>query len=254
MASEMEVRRQQIENLVNREGSVTFAQIKVEFGDMSEMTLRTDLKALDAEHRIVRVYGGARSVSHVVGTDGLIDERSLRNVDAKRIIAEKAAALVRPDMTVYFDSGSTTTELASALPDMHSLLITNSITCATALCRLASAQVIVPGGVVNRYSMSLSGSRAIEALATLSFDVAFVGITSYQQDVGFTCGVDDEATLKRLVMQRAGRTVALMDSSKVGHRSTFRVCGLESIDTIVSDGRLPADFLSACAEADVTVL
>ena len=46
----------------------------------------------------------------------------------------------------------------------------------------------------------------------------------------------------------------LMDSSKIERRSTFRICGLDEVDTVISDGRLPPEFLSACENAGVKVL
>ena len=91
----MEQRRNQIVELVNRKGSISFAQLKEAFPSVSEMTLRTDLKALDEARRVVRVHGGVKSVEQVVGTDDLLSRRSARNAEAKQIIAEKAAALLR---------------------------------------------------------------------------------------------------------------------------------------------------------------
>ena len=56
----MEQRRNQIVELVNRKGSISFAQLKEAFPSVSEMTLRTDLKALDEARRVVRVHGGVK--------------------------------------------------------------------------------------------------------------------------------------------------------------------------------------------------
>ena len=44
----MEQRRNKLVELINQKGNVNFAQIKSAFPNVSEMTLRTDLKALDA--------------------------------------------------------------------------------------------------------------------------------------------------------------------------------------------------------------
>ena len=63
----MEMRRNAIAELVNKHGTVSFAQIKEQFPQVSEMTLRTDLKALDAAKEIVRIHGGAKSVQLVIG-------------------------------------------------------------------------------------------------------------------------------------------------------------------------------------------
>ena len=58
----MQQRRQKITELVNREGQITFARLKEAFPDMSEMTLRTDLKCLDEAGAIIRIHGGAKSI------------------------------------------------------------------------------------------------------------------------------------------------------------------------------------------------
>ena len=117
----MEQRRNQIVELVNRKGSIGFAQLKEAFPSVSEMTLRTDLKALDEARRVVRVHGGVKSVEQVVGTDDLLSRRSARNAEAKQIIAEKATALLRPNTTLFLDSGSTATAVARCIPDQPML-------------------------------------------------------------------------------------------------------------------------------------
>ncbi len=251
--SVVEERRERIVQLVNAEGSVSFAQIKQLFPDVSDVTLRTDLKTLDAERRIVRIHGGARSVEFVIGTDGLLDSRSTRNVDAKSTIARKAAELIRPDSTIFLDSGSTTTMLARALPNERLLVFTNSITCAAELAKLETARSIVIGGNLNRYSLSLNGGRSVEDVRQLNFDQLFLGVTSYCTNSGFTCGSDEDAALKRACIERAERTVVLIDASKIGRHSTFKICDLEAIDMVVSDGQLPEDFLRSCEMAGVEV-
>ena len=126
----MEQRRNAIVELVNREGSLSFVQLKEAFPSVSEMTLRTDLKALDQARRVVRVHGGVKSVEVVVGTDDQFGRRTARNASEKQIIAEKAAALLRPNTTVFLDSGSTATAVARCVPDEPMLIFTSGLTCA----------------------------------------------------------------------------------------------------------------------------
>ena len=84
----MEERRRRIVELVNTMGNVSFAQLKERFSDVSEMTLRTDLKYLDETHQILRVYGGAKSVYSVIGSDDLLSRRRMRNLPQKQAIAK----------------------------------------------------------------------------------------------------------------------------------------------------------------------
>ena len=86
----MDARRKQIVELVNRQGYVRFVQIKENFPNVSEMTLRTDLKVLDQEKKIVRIHGGAKSVQLVIGTDDYLGSRSIRNLTEKEEIAKRS--------------------------------------------------------------------------------------------------------------------------------------------------------------------
>ena len=142
----MEQRRNTIVDLVNQSGNVSFAQLKKKFPQISEMTLRTDLKVLDEAKRIVRVHGGAKSVDVVVGTDDMLSCRQVRNIEAKQMITQKALAFIRKDTTLFLDSGSTTTMLASCIPDQSNLIYTNSLTCAAELGRLAQPSIHLLGG------------------------------------------------------------------------------------------------------------
>lgn len=249
----MENRRNAIVELVNSKGNISFAQLKDAFPQVSEMTLRTDLKALDQSRRIVRVHGGAKSVNMVIGTDGLLGQRAARNTDAKELIARKAAALLRPNTTFYLDSGSTTTALARQIPDESFLIFTNGISCVTELARLKTARVSMPGGDLNRFSMSICGIQGIQEMRQINFDQMFLGVTSYSDGIGFSCGVAEESALKRAVMDRSEQVIVLMDSSKVGLKSTYTICTLEDVDILVSDGGLPEGFLAECQKHGVTV-
>ena len=250
----MQQRRNELVELVNRMGTVSFHQIKAAFPEVSEMTLRTDLKALDADRRLVRIHGGARSVEQIIGTDGLLATRAGSHTEAKGLIARKAVELIKPNTTVFLDSGSIATALAAAFPDEQIMLFTSGITCAAELARLERPTVYMTGGELNRFSMSLNRSQAQASVRTLSFDQYFMGVTGYTTRGGIACGSSEETSLKQACIERADEVIALMDASKVGKRSTFTVCDLEQVDIVVSDGELPEEFLQACANAGVEVL
>ena len=250
----MDERRDGIVDLVNAEGSISFSRLKKAFPNVSEMTLRTDLKALDEARRIVRVHGGAKSISFAVGTDDLFARRVSRNTAAKYAIAQKAAQLIRPDTVIFLDSGSTTTALASVLPDIHLLVFTNSITVVMELARCENVNVMLVGGQVNRDSMCTSGGTAIESVASLSFDQLFLGVTAYERGRGFSCGLDDQAVLKRTLINQSDECIVLMDSTKDGRHSTFPICPLQKADVIVSDDGLSAEFRADCAAAQVKII
>ncbi len=250
----VETRRQAITAWINKKGQISFAQLKEAFPEVSDMTLRTDLKNLDDQKKIVRIYGGARSVEQVAGADDYLSRRSVTNVEAKKIIAQKALKLITPGLTLYLDSGSTTTLLASQMEDQSNLIVTSSLSCAMELARASQLKVLLPGGSLNRYSMSICGPQGIRDLEKMNFDLAIMGVTSYDQAAGFACNAYEEALMKETALKRAKKRVLLMDTSKLGKTSTFTFARLEDVDLLVSDGRLPSDFLEVCREARVRVV
>lgn len=251
---DLDTRRNALVDLINAEGNISFANIHRQFPNVSEMTLRTDLKALDQERRIVRVHGGARSVDYVVGIDGLQDSKKMRNPEAKHRIAEKAAELIRPNSTVFFDSGTTNEELIAQMPDAHIQAFTCNVQNIMALSAKRKVQTFVVGGRLSNFTLCFNGSQTLHQLERLSFDQSFLGVSAYQSSIGFTCGSDEEAAIKRCCVENSGQVIALLDSSKIDRRSTFHVCSLADVDVVVSDGDLPEDFLEECRRADVEVL
>lgn len=250
----MEERRKKMVELVNMEGNVSFAKLKNQFEPISEMTLRRDLEFLDKAGRIIRVHGGAKSVEVVIGTDDLLLKRSVRNMDAKEIIAKKAASILRVNTAVYIDSGSTTTLLARQIPDNRYMLFTSGISCVQEMLRLTQAQIHMVGGMVNRASQSTCSSKSLNYINNINFQTAFLGVTGFTLEHGFTCGTEEECELKRAVIRNTDQVVALMDSSKVGVGSTFTYAGPEDVDIVVTDGGLDRKTRKALENAGITVL
>ena len=134
------------------------------------------------------------------------------------------------------------------------LIYTSGLSCAMELAKLEKPHVSLPGGSLNRFSMSVCGAQSIQTMEGINFDLLLLGVTSYSPETGFTCGVEDEARLKQTVLRRCEQKAVLLDSSKIGLKSTFHICELSEVDIIISDGKLPAAFLQACRNAGVTVL
>ena len=74
--------------------------------------------------------------------------------------------------------------------------------------------IMLPGGQLNRYSISMYGISAIRELEQVNFHQTFLGVTGYSMKAGFTCGNNEEAMLKRTAIEQAEQVVVLMDSSK----------------------------------------
>jgi DeoR family transcriptional regulator of aga operon len=247
----MDERRDAIVALVNEKSNITFAELKKRFPQVSDMTIRTDLKALDEAKRIVRVHGGAKSVEQVIGNDDLLGKRAVRNVEAKQLIAEKAVKLVRPNTTVFIDSGSTTTLMANLFPDVQCVIFTNSLSCGIELSKLTKARVYIVGGLLNRNSLSVVGYSALKEMDPVNYDMAFLGATSYDDQLGFTCESAEDNAIKRMAISKSVQNIILMDASKLGRRGSFTIGQLNEVTDVVMDGNVPDDFRQSCVRNNV---
>lgn len=249
----MDQRRNEIVEFVNENQTVTFAQLKEKFPSVSEMTLRTDLKFLDQEKKIVRIHGGAKSMDEVAGNDDILKLRYGRNVSEKKEIAQKALRFVQPSKTIFLDSGSTTTMLAHILKDQNNIFYTSGLTCAIEMAKLTKSKVFVTGGNLNTRSFSVNGMDGLRCLDKVNFDVAFIGVTRYANDTGFTCQSLEDCELKRKAIAQSKKVIVLMDSSKVEKKGTYTICGLDEVDCVVSDSLLSDGFKQECEEHGLSV-
>ena len=78
--------------------------------------------------------------------------------------------------------------------------------------------------------MSVCGIHTVQEVQRINFDQVFMGVTSYCETTGFCCGVDEEAVLKKTVLRQAEQRILLMDSSKVGVKSTYSFCGFGDVE------------------------
>lgn len=250
----MEERRKAIIDLINEKGFVSFAELKSHFPQVSDMTLRRDLEYLDRIKQIIRIHGGAKSLDIVIGTEDFMANRSVRNIEEKKLIASKAITLLKPGSAVFVDSGSTMTLLSQVFPDGNYKIFTSGISCALELSRLAQAQVHILGGQLNAPSLSVNGSRSLDFLENVNFSLAFFGVTGYSTTKGFTCGEEEEYKLKSTVIRKSDQVSMLMDSSKVGKVSTFTFAAMKDVNYIISDGRLDASIIKLAEQYGVDIL
>ena len=79
----------------------------------------------------------------------------------------------------------------------------------------------------------------MEFLRGCSFSKLFLGVDGIDVDFGISTTDIREAELNRAMMQAAQKTIVLADSSKFGRRGFAKISGMEDIDTIITDAKIP---------------
>ena len=176
--------------------------------DTSESTVRRDLDELESERKLRRVHGGAESL-HFLQEEESNQEKSIKNIQEKTRIAQKAASLIQEYDVIFIDAGTTNELLVNELHDPSVTVVTNSIHHATKLVERNIPTVII-GGV------------ALNQIGQLNFDKAFIGMNGI--DSGFFTTPDmEEGAVKRAILENAKRTYVLADASKLGQTSFAKV-------------------------------
>lgn len=224
------------------------------FPDVSVMTIHRDLAKLEEDRLIIRTRGGAMAINYHGVTEGKLETRMQSNVIEKREIASKALQLIYTDSAVFLDAGTSCMSLAQMLPDMDINIFTTAPNIAVELSKLVNPTIHMCGGTLNRSNQAVSGASTLAMLENINIALAFIGVSGYTADGGFTCGKEDEMQVKRLIMKKAARKVILMDSTKYGKIFPYKFGNMEDIDYVISDGQLPEEFLEKAQAAEVIVL
>jgi len=232
-------RREKLKELIRRSG-VARSQELCRKLNVSSATIRRDLKALEAEGTIRRVYGGAVSIETRLD-EPLFDDKTGIASREKRRIAKEAAESINPGETIYLDGGSTVLKLARLLTERTDItVVTNSLRAAIELSG-RGPRVVLVGGELRRLSQTMVGPLSSCSIEQLHVDKAFMGTMGIDRDGNMTTTDPNEAYTKKLAAQNADLVILLADHSKLGKVSFTNSGTAEDVDVLITDkGANPA--------------
>lgn len=254
-------RQRQMLNMIEEQGELSLQQLSETFTGVSVMTLRRDLIQLETAGHILRTRGGAVSLKRlsehmpIPGEENEYGLRARANMASKKVIAEKALPLIKKGCSIYLDAGSTIMALARLLPNDHFNIITNGTNIAQEIVDHTNISVMMPGGTLNRNTLSVSGPGAINFIENINIEMAFMSASAFTLDSGFTVSNIYEAELKREVIRKAKQKIILMDTSKIGKDLMFTMANLEDIDILVTEAsELPEEITAEAIEKGIQLL
>ncbi len=248
-------RRQLISELIQSQPFISLRELEEKFPDVTSMTLRRDIEYFEKQGELIKVRGGARSMKFINTTsDDAYNEREKENYSSKLAIAEKALSFIKQGKSYFLDSGTTVMRLAEMFPDDHITVVTPGPNIALELAKKSRPIINLVGGIVNRESISVTGSRAIDFLADLNIDIAFMTPSAYSQNNGFTCGNFAECELKNFIVKKARTVIMMMDTSKLDKNLPYTFCRLSDIDILITDKKIPASFLDTSSYPELQIV
>lgn len=244
-------RKQAIIATLKRDGQVVAKALSASF-DVSEDTIRRDLRELASEGLLQRVHGGALPSSPAVGD---IVQRQQINTAAKLAIARKAAELILPGQVAILDGGTTCVLLARHLPPtLEATIVTHSPSVAVELVNHPGIEVVLIGGRLFKHSMVAIGAAAIEAITHIRADVYFMGVTGVHPTAGLSTGDLEEAHIKRALAARAAEVVVLASIEKINAASAYVIAEVTAANTIVVERKAPGTLTEPLAALGLTIL
>jgi len=250
-------RRQVITDLLEQEGRVSVADLVARFG-VTDVSIRRDLTILEDAGRLRRVHGGAVATAQN-RLDGGYATKARENRELKVRIGAAAAALIRQDHVVVFDSGSTVAQVAIHTPralrrGSAITVVTNSLPVVEEISGWDGPHLVVLGGLYLPDHQALVGPQTVADLRELSADIVFVGCDGFSGDAGLTTPHVLVAEVGATMVARAGRVVAVADATKLGRRGFTPIAPLAAVNVLVTNAEADDAQLQVARDAGIEVI
>jgi DeoR/GlpR family transcriptional regulator of sugar metabolism len=234
---------------------------RVEFASLEEIsmqvstsvsTVRRDLSVLEAEGTLERTHGGARIVNPK-SDEFTFSARDTHQLEEKEAIGRACAELIQPNQSVIIDAGTTVYHVARYLESKTPQIITNSLPVANLFASANRLEVLVSGGVIYPRLGVLVGPQAVEAFSKLHADVAIMSAGGVSLE-GITNSHGLLIDIQRAMINAAKKVIFCFDHTKFGRESVSPLCGLDCVDTIVTDAAAPAELVAELRKRSLEVI
>lgn len=245
-------RHHAILEILKQRGSVPVSDLS-EILKVSSVTIRKDLNLLEEKKMLYRTHGSAILINPYINNRH-VNEKEKLNPEEKQAIAKQAASLIMPNDSIIIASGTTMFFLAREIhPAEHLTVITSSITVTEILAREKNIDIVQLGGLVRNSSVSVVSEYAEQMLENFSCSKLFIGVDGIDLNYGLTTTNLMEANLNRCMIKAALKTIVLTDSSKFGRRGFGKICGLETIDQVITDDKVPQSAVKGLEEMGIEI-
>ena len=204
---------------------------------VSEDTIRRDLIELADQGLVLKVHGGAMSKTFHYPFNG---QNKVYALEAKQVIADKVAGLLRDDMMVLMEGGTTIMEIAKKIPEgLRATFFTVSPQVAMALAEHEEIEVITIGGRLAKNANIHTGASLINELSNLKVDLCIIGTNGISVKDGVTDSDWEVVQVIKAILRTAKKTAVVTIAEKLNTTQKIRIADLNSIDYIITE--LPAE-------------
>jgi DeoR/GlpR family transcriptional regulator of sugar metabolism len=248
-------RQEHIARIVEEHGRARVAELASQFR-VSAVTIRKDLFALEAEHRLVRTHGGAITIDRS-RPELSFDIRERLQSDEKLRIGVAAAALVHDGESIVMDASTTALSVARHLKARGGwsqlTVLTNGLRLASELAGHPGIIVLMLGGRVRWEALSVVGQLGDGLFSRINVQKAFLGAAGFTLESGLSDATDEEAQIKRSMVAAAREVIAIVDHTKWERAAFATFCPTDQVSTVLTDENAPAGMVAALTDRGVEV-
>lgn len=204
----------------------------VDLTEASESTIRRDLTVLEEGKFLKRVHGGAARLRGKLQEPSMV-EKSAKNLQEKKQIAQFAASLVEAGDSIYLDAGSTILEMINFLPAKDIVVVTNGLMHLPHLLE-RNIETYVIGGYAKPKTNAIIGRGALASLEQYRFDKCFLGVNGVHTHSGYTTPDQDEAMIKQKAMTLSREVFVLADETKFSEIAFAKIADLHEATIITN--------------------
>ncbi|MFB4212082.1 DeoR/GlpR family DNA-binding transcription regulator [Shouchella sp. JSM 1781072] len=254
----MTERRDSIMTALKDKKRITVKELSTEL-KVSEATLRADLNELEKLGKLERTHGGAillEDLPPVSEVETSFTYRQAQNTVEKTLLAQEASKFLSDGDCILLDASSTALELAKILNNMSLRLtvVTSGIYTALELRDHDSITVILLGGVLRKNSSSLEGVLGISILDQINVDYFFTSANGFSLHAGLTDFNVYEVELKKKMVEKVHKVVALIDATKIGKTSISTFAEIRNISSIITNKDITGELKTVLEREKVDII
>ena len=245
-----EDRTNRILELLVKEKKLEVAEISGHLG-VSQVTVRKDLDAMEAQGLITREHGFA-----VLSSTDDIKGRLAWHYEEKRKIACLAADLVKDGDTIMIESGSCCALLAKALTEIRKgvTIITNSAFIADYIRRESDFQIVLLGGIYQQDARVMVGPMVRQCAENFWVDRFFIGVDGWSARTGFTNQDQMRAQAVRDMARQADQVIVLTESDKFTRHGTVPLNLKDRVSTVITDQNIGEEIRQGLYQLGIEVI
>ena len=217
-------RLHKIIEMVNTQGIITVNEI-INKLNVSDMTIRRDLDELDKAGKVVRIHGGAQSISYSINQELSHSEKQTLQIEEKRKIVELASTYINDGDTIFLGPGTTIELLAHFLINKRIRIVTNNYPAFEILKQSDSVNIILTGGDFRKNTGALVGPITNANLKRINFTKSFISANGIHNESICTYNIE-EGEAQEIALNNSRTKYLLLDNKKLNKE----VVNLEVLD------------------------